>query len=165
MPAPERERAAVVGFYVIAVFLTYLVYQMFSPFLVPLAWAAVLAICFYPAHRRLEARFRRGVAALLSTVSVALVVIVPMLAAGSAFVSEGLRILEDVPTLLMQMPASARQWLEVGLAYVPGGESIDPATLLAQAAQRLAAFLSSRAAEVLQDLTVFIFDLLLMIFA
>jgi len=165
MTAPERERVAVVGFYVVAVFLVYLVYLMFSPFLVPLAWAAVLAICFYPAHRKLERRFRHSIAALLSTVSIGLVVIVPMLAAGSAFVSEGRRILEDVPKLIMQMPASANRWLETGLEYVPGGAAIDPAALIAEWAQRLAAFLSGRAAGVLQDLTVFIFDLVLMIFA
>src|SRR5205814_2283641 len=70
--SPERDRVAALGFYALAVLLTYLVYQLFLPFLTPLAWAGVLAICFYPTHQRFERRMRRGLAAFVSTASVAL---------------------------------------------------------------------------------------------
>lgn len=160
----ERERIGTLGFYALAVLLVYLVYQLFRPFLVPLAWAGVLAICFYPTHRRFEHRFCRGRAALLSTASVALLVIVPMLAVTSAFVSEASRMLGDVPRFLTEMPGFAHRWLQDGLRYVPGGETIDAAAVLGDSARRLATFLSGQAAGILQDLVVFVVDLVIMIF-
>jgi predicted PurR-regulated permease PerM len=161
----ERERIAALGFYAIAVLLAYLVYELFRPFLVPLAWASVLAICFYPMHLRLERRFRPGRAAGLSTASVGLLVIVPILAVASVFVSEAARLLGEVPELVTAMPGSARRWLEVGLRYVPGGETIDPAAVLGESARRIATFISSQAALVLQNVVVFVVDLFIMIFA
>ena len=163
--SPERERLAALGFYGAAVLLAYLIFQLFAPFLAPLAWSAVLAICFYPTHRRLERRFGPGRAALLSTTSVALVVIVPLLAVASVFVSEASQLLGDVPRLVTEMPGSARRWLEMGLRYVPGGETLDPAAVLGESAKRAAAFLSSKAASVLQNVVVFVADLFIMIFA
>ena len=162
---PERERLAALGFYAVVVLLAYLIFQLFRPFLAPLAWSAVLAICFYPTHRRIERRFRPGRAALLSTTSVALLVIVPLLAVGSVFVSEASQLLGEVPRLLTAMPGSARRWLEAGLRYVPGGETVDPAALLAESARRAAAFLSSQAASALQNIVAFVVDLFIMIFA
>ena len=161
----DRERLAVLAFYAVAVLFAYLVYQMFRPFLAPLAWAAVLAICFYPAHRFFERSLAPGAAAALSTACVALLIIGPMLGVASAFVSEASKILDNVPQLLTDMPASLHRWLQVGLRYVPGGETIDPAGLLGEAARRLAALLSAQAAEILQDVVIFLFDLVITLFA
>jgi predicted PurR-regulated permease PerM len=163
--SPERERAAALGFYAVAVLLLYLVYQVFRPFLVPLTWAGVLAICFYPTHQRFERRMGRGMAALLSTASVALLVIVPMLAAASAFVSEASRMVDEVPRLLTELPGFAQRWLRTGLRYVPGGETIDAAALLGESARRVAAFVSAQAAAVVQNIVVFVADLAIMTFA
>jgi predicted PurR-regulated permease PerM len=161
----ERERLTVVLFYGLAVLLAYLVYQLFRPFLVPLAWSAVLVICFYPTHCRFERRWSGGRAALLSTASVALLVIVPMLAVASAFVSQASWVLESVPRLLEQAPGTAHQWLQAALRYVPGGETIDAAALLADSARRLASFLSGQAAAVLQNTILFFAYLVVTIFA
>ena len=38
--------------------LGYLVFLIVAPFLVPLAWSAVLAIFFYPMHEKIAARLR-----------------------------------------------------------------------------------------------------------
>ncbi len=161
----ERERIAALAFYAAAVLLVYLIYLLFRPFLVPLAWAGVLAICFYPAHRWFERRLSRGHAALLSTLSVALLVIVPMLAIASAFVSEAARVLDNVPELLAGMPGSARKWMDAGTRYIPGAESLDLAALLADPARRLAEFVSSQAAGVVHDVALFVVDLAIMLFA
>jgi predicted PurR-regulated permease PerM len=161
----ERERLTVAWFYGLAALLAYLVYQLFRPFLVPLAWSAVLVICFYPTHCRFARRWSGGRAALLSTASVALVVIVPMLAVASAFVSQASRVLESVPRLLEQAPASPHRWLQAALRRVPGGETIDASALLADSAQRLAAFLSEEATAVLQNAILFVAYLLITIFA
>ena len=161
----ERERLGVVGSYALGVLLAYLVYQLFRPFLVPLAWAAVLVICFYPTHRRFERRWRRTPAALLSTTLVALLVIVPMLAVGSAFVSEASAMLADVPRLLTEAPGFLHRWLQAALLRVPGGETIDAAALLTDSAQRVASFLTEQAASILQDAFLFLVYLVMTIFA
>lgn len=161
----ERDRIAVLVFYGLTVLLAYLVYQLFRPFLVPLAWAGVLVTCFYPTHRRLERRLSRNRAALLSTASVALLVIVPMLAVAWAFVSEASRMLESVPRVLAEAPGFAHRWLQAALRHVPGGVTIDPVALLADPARQLAALLSGQAAAVLQNVVLFFVYLVVTIFA
>jgi predicted PurR-regulated permease PerM len=163
--SPERDRIAAIGFYALAVLLVYLVYQLFEPFLTPLAWAGVLAICFYPTHQRFERRMRRGLAAFASTILVALVVIVPMIAAAFAFVSEAARVLNDVPQLLTDAPGFAQRVLRAGLSYLPTGATIDVAALLTESARRLAEYLSERVATALQNVIVFLADLGIMTFA
>jgi predicted PurR-regulated permease PerM len=163
--SPERDRIAAIGFYALAVLLAYLVYQLFEPFLAPLAWAGVLAICFYPMHQRFERRMRRGLAAFVSTASVALLVIVPMIAAAFAFVSEAARVLNGVPQLLTEAPAFAQRLLRASSTYVPNGDTIDAAALLTESARRLAEYLSARVAAALQNVVVFVADLAIMTFA
>src|SRR5271165_3211188 len=59
--------------------LGYLGYLILEPFLVPLAWSAVLAIFFYPLHERVARRMKPGQAAVVSTLGVTLLLIVPAL--------------------------------------------------------------------------------------
>src|SRR5277367_1464840 len=59
--------------------LGYLVFRIFAPFLVPLAWSAVLAIFFYPLYERLASRMTPNRAALISTLAVTFLLIVPAL--------------------------------------------------------------------------------------
>src|SRR5579859_2402732 len=59
--------------------LGYLVFLIAEPFLVPLAWSAVLAIFFYPLHERVRRKMRPTPAALTSTLGVTLLLIVPAL--------------------------------------------------------------------------------------
>src|SRR3989304_4496611 len=60
--------------------LAYLVYLIFQPFLIPLAWAAIFTVMFYPVHRRVA---RRGSganrAALVSTLLLAALIVTPRL--------------------------------------------------------------------------------------
>src|SRR5882724_10615237 len=59
--------------------LGYLVYEITAPFLVPLAWSAVFAIFFFPLHEKVRKRFKPNSAALLSTLGVTVLLIVPSL--------------------------------------------------------------------------------------
>src|SRR4030081_3121932 len=59
--------------------LGYVVFLIFEPFLVPLAWSAVLAIFFFPVHEKLRMRMGPTQAALASTLGVTLLLIVPSL--------------------------------------------------------------------------------------
>ena len=54
-------------FYGIAILLAYLVYLIFEPFLVPLAWAVVLVVVSYPVYERLAQRWKPTAAAAATT--------------------------------------------------------------------------------------------------
>ena len=161
----ERDRLRKFAFYAFVLVGAYLVYQVVRPFLSPLAWAAVLAICFYPVQQRFEQRLPPAPAALLTTICVALVIIVPTLAIASAFVAEASTTLRDVPRQLATLPASVQEWAQRVAHSVPGGEAFDPATLLANAASRAASFVSSRAAGLIQDSVAFVATLAIALFA
>lgn len=61
--------------------LLFLSWQVLSPFLVPVAWAAILAYVTWPVHRRLAARLsgRPNLAALLSSLLLTLALVVPVI--------------------------------------------------------------------------------------
>jgi predicted PurR-regulated permease PerM len=162
----ERERIAVLVFYALILLLVYLTYQLFRPFLVPLAWAGVLTICFYPAHLAFAERWGGTRAAFLSTISVTLIVILPMLAVISTFITEAAKSLDNVPGLLanMRLKLAESGWQEF-LLRLPGAQTIDLATLLTGAAQRVTAFLTAQAAGVIQNAVFFLLYLGTTIFA
>ncbi len=57
----------------------YLFYVVFSPFLVPIVWAVILAFVFYPVYRRLNhwLRGKRSLSALMMTVLVVTLIVFP----------------------------------------------------------------------------------------
>src|SRR5258708_10882199 len=73
------DRVTIVPSYGTLLLLGYLVFRITAPFLVPLAWSAVLAIFFFPAFLLLTKRVSVAKAALVSTIAVTLVLIVPVL--------------------------------------------------------------------------------------
>src|SRR5277367_2394746 len=73
------ERLATVLSYGALLLLGYLVYRIFLPFLVPLAWSAVLAIFFYPLYERLNVRMSSSRSAVVSTLAVTFLLVVPAL--------------------------------------------------------------------------------------
>ena len=67
----------------------YVCWLMFQPFLNVLMWAGVLAVVFYPMHRRIRAEARRPtVAAALSTLLVVLFILLPVTLVTVAVVRE-----------------------------------------------------------------------------
>lgn len=78
-------------FMALAAVFVYLLYLIFSPFLVPVAWACVLTIIFYPIHKRILKRLKRvNLAALISTVLVTAIIVVPGLAVLASFTSQAI---------------------------------------------------------------------------
>ena len=64
-------------FYAVVIGVGYLVFLVFRPFLGPLAWAAVLAVVFYPMQERLANHWGNSGAAAASTLLITLILIVP----------------------------------------------------------------------------------------
>ena len=74
-----RKQAAVICLLVLAAVALYFCYLIAKPFLGPVVIAVMLAIVFYPVHARMEQSFQRpSLAAALSTISVLLLVVIPM---------------------------------------------------------------------------------------
>jgi len=87
--AISDDRLSRVLFYGVVLLLAYLVFRVFEPFLLPLGWAGVLVVVFYPLHERLERRLGRRTAAAVSTIGVTLILIVPTLLVMTFFVRDG----------------------------------------------------------------------------
>lgn len=72
----------------------YLLYEVFASFFIPLCWAAVLAIVFYPYYIWLIGRtgLSRSLSAFIACVTIGIFVVVPMVLLGSAIITEVLGI-------------------------------------------------------------------------
>jgi predicted PurR-regulated permease PerM len=92
---------ALLGFSVL-LFLTYQLYQLFEPFLAPIAWAVILRFAFQPAHQflRRHLRNRPNLVALLATVMVTLAVAIPVAVISSILTHEAAGALEQVTRFL-----------------------------------------------------------------
>lgn len=161
-----RDRVATLLFYGTLALLGYFIYLLFRPFLVPLAWAAILAAVFYPLHRRMEARWGRRRAATASTALVTVVIIVPFILVLVTFVDEARDTISSVD-LSLQTPAFARiqsawSWLQTRL---PGGNVGDLEDLVKQGSTALAGVIASQAGVLLRNLVLFLVDLVVMLFA
>jgi predicted PurR-regulated permease PerM len=165
-PDTNRGRFTTLIFYTVVIVLIYLVYLIFEPFLVPLAWAAILVVIFHPWHVRLARRWGSSGAAAMSTVAVACVLIFPALGLALLFVREAFQAALGMQTAFAQghMPwaTSAWSWL---LAHSPGGTGRDLSSLLTQAGNALGARAAEMLSIVLQHTALFFFELFVALFA
>ena len=88
-----RERIASIIFYACILVLAYTTYLVIAPFLTPLAWAAIFAAFFHPQFKRLRSRFGKTTAAMISTIAVAMIVIVPFSLIVTLFIQQGSQVL------------------------------------------------------------------------
>ncbi len=101
----------------------------------------------------------------MTTVCVALLIIVPIVGVASAFVGEASTALSAVPRRLADVPSSVQHWVHNAIRAVPGGDAFDPAAVLADAAKRAAAFVSEAAAGIVQNAVLFVTDVAIALFA
>ena len=91
-----RQRSTTLLFYGCILLLGYLLYQLFEPFLRPLAWAAIFAAFFHARHKQLETHVGRTGAASASTAGVALIIVVPCVLVVMAAIDEARQTLGSV---------------------------------------------------------------------
>jgi predicted PurR-regulated permease PerM len=165
------DRLATVLSYGALLLLGYLVYRIFQPFLVPLVWSAVLAIFFYPLYEQLAARMTPGRAAVVSTLAVTFLLIVPALLVLFYTARQGL----DASARLQAAFAVHGQGpdqgffadIEVWLRHrLPDSmQSIDIAGQLQTAAEKLGSFVAGSVGALLKNLAKFFVALFMLIFA
>lgn len=164
--ANSGERFTTILFYGVVLLLAYLVFRVFEAFLVPLAWAGVLAVFFFPAHTRLERRWGQTPAAALSTLAITLILIVPTLSLMTLFVREGVQAARGIQQSVAegQMPWVNQTW-EWIRRRTPGVGAADLPTMVRQTAERAAEYLVRGSGVVLRNLASFVFDLFVTLFA
>jgi len=165
--ATTSDRLTTVLSYGVLLLLIYLVFRIYEPFLTALGWAAILAIFFYPLHRRLSRRLSETQAAVLSTIAVTILLIAPAMLITSLFVREAFAISRGVQSSLVEQhaPVISKSWSWIA-HHVPGLDpNADVFDMLEQGIEKQAGFLAERLGTVLRNIAAFIFDLFVMIFA
>jgi predicted PurR-regulated permease PerM len=162
-----RERSTTLLFYGCILLLGYLLYQLFEPFLTPLAWAAIFAAFFYSRHHRLEQRFGRSTAASISTAAVTVIIVVPFVLLVMAFIQEATQTLTSVDLADGSLKGFERvrgawSWMQ-RQRFGRDIPNLDEA--LKQATARIAQTVAEGAGILLRNLVVLIVNLIIMLFA
>lgn len=85
----EINQARLIGMLAVTGVALYLCWLMLRPFITVLEWAAVLVIIFYPVHKRLARKIkRRGLSALLSSLLVIVIIVLPLIFLTMALANE-----------------------------------------------------------------------------
>lgn len=165
--ATTSDRLTTVLSYGVLLLLIYLVFRIYEPFLAALGWAAILTIFFYPMHHWIAKRLTPNKAAVLSTLTVTFLLIMPAILVTSLFIREAFAVSKGVQhTLLVeQAPMLAKTWAWVA-RHVPGLDpNADVFDMLEQGVQKQAGYLAERLGTILRNIVTFIFDLFVMLFA
>jgi predicted PurR-regulated permease PerM len=166
-PTTTSDRLTTVLSYGALLLLGFLVIRIGAPFLVPLAWSAVLAIFFYPLHQHLERRLRPTPAAALSTLAVTLLLIVPAILVLVFATRQAIVATAHIQSALLDpdkaLPTHALDWVRGKLPEE--WQSTDFSQPLRQAAEKVAAFLAGNIAALVKNLATFFLDLFIVIFA
>lgn len=87
---------------------------LFGPFLYPIFWAAVIAVVFYPVHRRIAAHMKgKGGSALISLLLIFVIIFIPLSALSALLVNESLDLYTKVSeSSIFQNPDEVSSWLE-----------------------------------------------------
>jgi predicted PurR-regulated permease PerM len=165
--ATTSDRLTTVLSYGALLLLGYLVFRIAEPFLVPLAWSAVLAIFFYPLHEHLERRLRPTTAALVSTLGVTLLLIVPAIIVLVYAARQAIDATARMQNALLDpnkaLSTHALNWMR---SQLPAEwQSIDFSQPLRQGAEKVAAFLAGSFAALVKNFFAFFVNLFILIFS
>ena len=161
-----QKRLGTVIFYGIVAILSYFAFLIFQPFLPALCWAIIIVVVSYPAYLRLAVRFRPTVAALLCTLAVTVLLIVPALAIMAAFVRQGVQAVQHIQVQIANghFDWVNRAWLELQSRF-PDNDTTSLATLLSRYADNAAAYVAARLGTLLKNTALFLFHLSVTILA
>src|SRR5918999_1074073 len=162
-----RQRSTTLLFYGCVILLGYLLYQLFEPFLRPLAWAAIFAAFFHARHKRLEARFGRSIAASLSTAAVALIIVVPFVLIVMSFIEEATQTLRSVDLAAgssrgLERAQGAWGWLQ---RQRFGRDIPDLEVVLKMGASRIGGIITEGAGLLARSVAYVIINVIIMLFA
>lgn len=161
------DRLSAVLSYGTLLLLGYLVFRISEPFLIPLAWSAVLAIFFFPAFLFLKKRMSIPKAAALCTLGVTFILIVPVLFVLLYAGREALEISARIRTAISAGGfAASADFLEQFRHHLPAFlQDIDIVGPLQQGMEKAASYVAGSLAAMLKNLLTFFVDLFILLFA
>jgi predicted PurR-regulated permease PerM len=176
VPRVSREQLFAAFFFAVFLFLLFQLYLFLSPFSVPLIWAGILALTFYPLTTWTVGYFggRRGLAALLLTAAVTIGAILPAFLLGSILVGQAsgayARVQDAVrsgefPSLVDRLRASPVGGLYDRVSPFLAGFSIDLSDLLLRAVNWLSDQIVGQAASLARNVLVSVFNFTIMLVA
>jgi predicted PurR-regulated permease PerM len=162
-----RQRSTTLLFYGCTLLLAYLLYQLFEPFLRPLAWAAVFGAFFHSRHKQLETRFGKTGAASLSTAGVALIIVVPCVLVVMAFVEEATQTLGSID--LAAGGSRGLERMQRGWSWLQrqrfGRDIPNLDVVLKMGASRIAGLVTEGAGVLARSIAVVVVNVIIMLFA
>lgn len=156
--ASAQKRLGSALFYGIIILLVYLVYLVVAPFLMPLAWAAVLVVVSYPAYEWLARRWGATTAAIAGTAGVTLILIVPTLLVMIAFVRQGVDAFQSIELQSGHWAWLNHLWTQIQGRF-PGASPEDLTTSLRRYGEQAAGFVAARLGAIARHTAGFIFYL------
>jgi predicted PurR-regulated permease PerM len=155
-----QKRLGTVLFYGIVAVLAYFAFLIFQPFLPALCWAIIIVVVSYPAYVRIAQRFRPTLAALICTLGVTVILIVPALLGMAAFVHQGVQAVQHIQAQIANghFDWVNRVWLELQSRF-PDNDSTSLGTLLGRYADNAAAYVAARLGTLLKNTALFLFHL------
>lgn len=165
--ATTIDRLTTVLSYGALLLLGYLVFRIAEPFLIPLAWSAVLAIFFFPAFLLLKKRMSVTKAAVFCTLGVTLVLIVPVLLVLLYAGREAVEITGRIRAAISSGGASApAAFADLLRRHLPASmHDVDFVGPLQQGTEKVASYLAGSLAGMLKNLFTFLVNLFILLFA
>lgn len=161
-----QKRLGAVLFYGFVALIAYFAFLVFEPFLVPLCWAAVFVVVFHPLNKRLGREWGKTWAASACTILVTLLLIVPAVGVGFAFIHQGLQAAGSVQQEITHGGFGwVDRWWAWLAAHAPGQTAESLSQLLHRAIETVATYLASQIGVLLRNLAIFAFDLVVTILA
>lgn len=147
-------------FYGIVIVLAYLAFLVVAPFLGSLAWAVVLVVVSYPVYAWLARRWRPALAAVICTLGVTLILIVPMLLVMGAFVRQGVDAVQSIQRGIANGHFAWVNdlWVKIQLRF-PGANAEDLGTVLHRYGEQAAGYVAERLGSILRNAAEFLFHL------
>lgn len=165
MHETTRERFQQLLFYALIAVIGYLTFLVISPFLSPLAWAAVFAMMFHAMHMELTPKIGANRAALVTTLSAAILIVAPAVTLVSVIAREVPQVVDYLQHVSLNEPGRIDQVWEVARRRSPIQLPEDPGALLREGVQRILVFLAPRAGAVVADLFATLGSLFVMLFS
>jgi len=147
--------------------LGYLVFVITAPFLVPLAWSAVLAIFFFPVYHHLRKHYSPTWSAVFCTLGVTFLLIVPVLLVMLYAAREAIDATAGIREVLSTNGSGAAwDFLSSLKRHLPESlQNFDFIGAVRQGAEKAAAFLASSIGSLVKNLFSFLVNLFILLFA
>lgn len=157
----------------LALLIGYLLYLVMAPFFIPIFWAIVLVILFYPYYRWLLRKVTKNtsLASLLACLTIALFLIIPMAIIGAALANELLNVyqwaegyISDISARAHRSPLFIFPYLERYLGRYIDISGIDLHSIFAGSIKDIASFAGQGLTGFIKSFAGFVFNLFLAFF-